>query len=246
MNASDDSNDKLTPKPAAHNPVDILIWAIIGIQVLVAVYGLVVLPDTPVPIHWGGNGQPNGYASKWLAMSLYPLMSIGIYVLLRGLLVAGPRLGERQNATANLKVAKTVLAGIMLFMLILQLATIAHVLGVVFDMSIVIMLAVSALFIFLGNYMGKLRRNFWMGIRTPWSLTNAVVWERVHRLGGWLFAGVGLIGIVCSFIPPLRLWGIVVPTIALAIFLYIYSYVCYRQQMRGEHDPLSPPFDGEN
>ena len=246
MNASDDSNDKLTPKPAPHNPVDILIWTIISIQVIVAIFGLMVLPDTPVPIHWGANGQPDGYASKWLAMPLHPLTSIALYVLLRVLLVAGPRLGARQNATANLKVAKTVLAGIMLFTLIIQLATIAHILGVAFDMPTVMMLAVSVLFIFLGNYMGKLRRNFWMGIRTPWSLTNEVVWERVHRLGGWLFVGVGLIGIVCSFIPLLRLWGIVVPLIALAIFLYIYSYVCYRQQMRGEHDPLSPPFDGEN
>jgi uncharacterized membrane protein len=200
MDASDGSRDKITPKPAFQGSVDILIWAIIAIQLIVAVYGLVVLPDT-VPIHWGANSQANGYGPKWVATFLYPLISIGIYVLIRVLMAAGPRLGGRQSTTANLKLTKIVVAGIMLFMLIIQLATIAQALGISFDMTMVIMLALSVLFIFLGNYMGKMRRNFWMGIRTPWTLTNAVVWERTHQLGGWLFVAVGLIGIVCSFIP---------------------------------------------
>jgi uncharacterized membrane protein len=245
MDTSNGSSDKIMPKPASQGSIDILIWAIIAIQIIIAVYGFAALPDT-VPIHWGANGQVDGYGPKWMGTFLYPLMSIGIYVLLRGLLAAGPRLGGRQSMTANLKVAKIVLASIILFMLIIQLVTIAQSLGVGFDMTIVVMLALSLLFIFLGNYMGKIQRNFWMGIRTPWTITNAVVWERTHRLGGWLFVAVGLIGILCSFIPSLRLWGILVPIIAVSIFLYIYSYVCYRQQVRGEHELHSPPFDSDN
>jgi uncharacterized membrane protein len=234
-----------SPSRSFQGSIDILIWAIIAIQIIIAVYGFAVLPDT-VPIHWGVNGQANGYGPKWVGTFLYPLMSIGIYVLIRVLLAAGPRLGGRQSTTANLKVARIVLAGIILFMLIIQLVTIAQSLGVGFDMTMVVMLALSLLFIFLGNYMGKIRRNFWMGIRTPWTITNAVVWERTHRLGGWLFVAVGLIGIPCSFIPSLRLWGILVPIIAVSIFLYIYSYVCHRQQMQGEHESLSSPFDSDN
>jgi len=221
--------------------IDILIWAIIAIQIIIAVYGFAVLPHT-VPIHWGANGQANGYGPKWMGTFLYPLMSIGIYMLVRVLLAAGPRLGGRQSTTANLKVARIVLAGIMVFMLIIQFVTMAQSLG--FDMTMVVMLALSLLFIFLGNYMGKIRRNFWMGIRTPWTITNAVVWERTHRLGGWLFVAVGLIGIPCSFIPSLRLWGILVPIIAVSIFLCLYSYVCYRRQMQEDPESLSPPFDG--
>ena len=206
MDASNGSSDKITPKRAFQGSIDILIWAIIAIQIVIAVYGFVVLPDI-VPIHWGANGQVDGYGPKWVGTFLHPLMSIGIYVLVRVLLAAGPRLGGRQSTTANLKIAKIVLVGIMLFMLIIQLVTIAQSLGVGFDMTMVVMLALSLLFIFLGNYMGKIQRNFWMGIRTPWTITNAVVWERTHRLGGWLFVAVGLIGILCSFIPSLRLGG---------------------------------------
>jgi uncharacterized membrane protein len=245
MNTSHDTGDKITPKAAFQGSIDMVIWAIIAIQVVVAVYGFAVLPDT-VPIHWGVNGQADGYGPKWMGTLLYPLFSIGIYVLIRALLAVGPRLGGRESTVANLQIGKLVLAGIMLFLLIIQLSTIAQSLGLAFDMSIVIMLALSVLFIFLGNYMGKMRRNFWMGIRTPWTLASSVVWERTHRLGGWLFVAVGLIGIPCSFIPSLRLWGILVPIIAVSIFLCLYSYLCYQQQMQSGHEPLSPPFDEDN
>lgn len=245
MSTSDDSRNKITPTRAFPSSIDILILAVIAIQVIVAVYGLAVLPDT-VPIHWGINGQADGYGSKWVGTILYPLLSVGIYALVRVLLVVSPRLGQQGDTLANLKLAKTILTGIILFMLIIQLVTIVESLGIGLDVSIVITLALSVLFIFLGNYMGKVRRNFWMGVRTPWSLSNAAVWERTNRMGGWLFVAVGLIGIPISFVPALRLWGILVPIIAATIFLYIYSYVCYRQQTQGDHDPLSPPFDSVN
>ena len=242
MSSTTDSGDKISPKPAFQVSLDLLIWAIIAIQIIVGIFGFIVLPDT-VPIHWGMNGQVNGYGPKWVNTFLLPLISIGIYVLIRGLIAAGPRLGGRQATAANLQVAKVIIAGIILFMLVLQLAIIAQSLGFGFDITTVVMLAVSVLFIFIGNYMGKMRRNFWMGIRTPWTLTNSVVWERTHRLGGWLFVAVGLIGIVCSFIPSLRLWGIVVPILVVCVFLYIYSYVIYQQETKGEEEPLSPPFN---
>lgn len=245
MNTSNDTRDKIAPKPAFRPSIDLLIWAIIAMQIIVAVYGFAVLPGT-VPIHWGINGQANGYGPKWMGTFLYPLISIGIYVLIYVLTAAGPRLGGRENTAANVQVRKIILTGIMLFLLIIQLSTLAQSMGVGFDMTMVIMLALSVLFIFLGNYMGKVRRNFWMGIRTPWTLASSSVWERTHRLGGWLFVAVGLIGIPCSFIPSLRLWGILVPIIVATIFLYVYSYVCYQQQVQGEHEPLSPPFDEDN
>ncbi len=244
MSSTVDGGDKITPKPAFQVTIDLLIWAIIAIQIIVGIFGFIVLPDT-VPIHWDINGQANGYGPKWVNTFLVPIISIGLYVLIRVLIAAGPRLGGRQATNANLQTARVITAGLILFMLVIQLALIAQSLGIGFDMTTIVLLAISALFIFIGNYMGKMRRNFWMGIRTPWTLTNTVVWERTHRLGGWLFVAVGLIGIVCSFIPELRLWGIVVPILAVCVFLYVYSYVIYRQETQGEDEPLSPPFNEE-
>jgi uncharacterized membrane protein len=245
MNASRDTGDKITPpRSALPGAIDLLIWAIIALQLLIAVYGFVTLPET-VPIHWGVNGQVNGYGPKWVGTFLYPLMSVGIYLLIRLLLVAGPRLGGREATTANLQITKLIIVGVLLLMLVIQLATLAQMKGMGFDMSLVVTLAMSVLFIFLGNYMGKVRRNFWVGIRTPWTISSEVVWERTHRVGSWLFVIIGLIGIPCSFVPILRLWGLLIPLLLVLVFLVFYSYICYQQQMQQDQEKLSPPFDDQ-
>lgn len=243
MNTTNDAREKIEPQPAFRPSADLLIWAIIAIQIMVAVYGFAVLSNI-VPIHWGINGQANGYGAKWLVTFFFPFISVGIYGLLRGLMAIGPRLGGAENTAANLPLLRIILTSITLFLLIVQLSALVQTLGAPFNTSMVVMLGLSVLYLFLGNYMGKIRRNFWIGIRTPWTLANEVVWARTHRLGGWLFVAVGLIGIPLSFIPVLRLWGVVVPLIAVLIILCVYSYVCYQQQVQGGYEPLSPPFDG--
>ncbi len=245
MGASDNSGEKITPKPAFQGSIDMVMWAIIAIQIIVGVYGFVVLPNT-VPIHWGLNGQPNGYGPKWVDTFLFPPISIGVYILVRVLIAAGPRLGGRESTAANLRVVKIILVGVMLFMLIIQLSTIALGLGFGFDITMIVTLALSVLFIFLGNYMGKLRRNFWAGIRTPWTLASDVVWERTHRFGGWLFVIGGLLGVIMSFIPVLRVWGFIVVVVAIVVILYAYSYIAYQRYTVEGHEPLSPPFDNSD
>jgi len=91
--------------------------------------------------------------------------------------------------------------------------------------------------------MGKLRRNFWAGIRTPWTLTSDVVWERTHRLGGWLFVLTGLLGVMMSFVPALRLWGLMAVLVIVVVVLVFYSFVIYQRFTIEGKEPLSPPFD---
>lgn len=85
--------------------------------------------------------------------------------------------------------------------------------------------------------MGKLRRNTWMGIKTPWTLADDRVWERTHRLAGWLFVVAGVSGIVVSFLPVfavLRITVVVGGMLLISIALYIYSYRIYRQIQRAK------------
>jgi uncharacterized membrane protein len=245
MEPSDHAGDKVTPKSSFFNGTTMLALLIIVVQVLVSAGTYPFLPPM-VPSHFDASGHVNGYLPKLVNAILLPGISIMLFLILRFATRIGPNLGYRNQHRANTQVVNLIMVGILLFMLVIQLLTTAYALGAQVDISLVLCLAVSVLFMFLGNYLGKLRRNFWAGIRTPWSLANAVVWERTHRLGGWLFVAVGLIGIPCSFIPSLRLWGILVLIIAVSIFLYIYSYVCYRQQTREGLESLSPPFDEDN
>ena len=242
MSLSNDMRDKIQPRPLFRNSPESLIWIIIGVQFLIGVCAFPFLPAV-VPIHWGANGQPNGYGSKWIDTLLFPLLSLGVYGLVRGLLAAGPRLSGRSGMAANARVSNVLLLAIVLFLLLVQCGVIATALGMNIGLNLIINLGVSVLLIFLGNFMGKIRRNFWMGIRTPWTLASEPVWERTHRVGGWVFVAIGLLGIPFSFIPLLRIWGVVALLILASIFLYVYSYICYRQQTSEGNEPASPPFD---
>jgi uncharacterized membrane protein len=100
--------------------------------------------------------------------------------------------------------------------------------------------------IVLGNFLGKIRRNFWLGIRTPWTLSSDIVWERTHRLGGWLFVASGLLGLPCSFWPSVGILGLVTMIVVSCLILFVYSYWCYQQQTtRQGREPLAPPFSDE-
>lgn len=245
MSLPNDTREKIGPAPFVRDPMNVLALAIVVLQILIAICAFPFLPDR-VPTHWNIAGEIDGYASKWLNTLMFPLVSVGLYLLLRFVATSSPRLGGRNTTAANTQLRTTLLVGILLFFLVLQLCVTAISLGLPIDISFVLNLAISLLFIVIGNFMGKLRRNFWMGIRTPWTLSSEVVWERTHRLGGWLFVAVGLIGIPCSFVPALRFW-MTVPLILLACaFLVIYSYVCYRQRTVDGREPLSPPFSQDD
>jgi uncharacterized membrane protein len=139
-----------------------------------------------------------------------------------------------------------ILVGLLLFFLVLQLTTIAIALHFPVDILFVMNLSLAALFILIGNYLGKLRRNFWACIRTPWTLANSTVWERTHRLGGWLFVGVGFLAIIVGFVPFLRMWGMLVLILLASAFLVVYSYVVYWHMEAGGGERLSPPFDQDS
>lgn len=244
MNASNNEREKIAPQAKTWSMPVVLMTTILVLQLIIAVTTYPFLPDQ-VPSHWNGAGQVNSYEPKLIGIGLFPLISFILLVILRGLVKMGPLL-TRDGEGSNRFFIDITLSGVMLLMLVMQLTVVAISLGVKLDLPFVICFVVSLFFIVLGNYMGKLRRNFWVGIRTPWTLASSVVWERTHRLGSWLFVAAGLVGILCSFIPSLRLGGLLVPIIVISIFLYIYSYICYRQQVQAGNEPLSPPFDGSN
>lgn len=245
MEPSDTTGDKVTPTSSFFNGTTILALLIIVVQVLISVGTYPFLPAM-VPSHFDAAGNVNGYMPKLVNAILFPGISIVLFLILRFVTQIGPNLGYRNQRRANMQVVNLIMVGILLFMLVIQLLTTAYALGAKVDISLVVCLAVSVLFIFLGNYLGKLRRNFWAGIRTPWTLASDVVWERTHRLGGWLFVLAGFIGLISSFFPSLRFVGLFVPIIVVVIVLTVYSYVCYQQQTREGREPLSPPFDGND
>jgi uncharacterized membrane protein len=223
-------------------PTQIFIASIIGAQLLIALLSYPFLPDI-VPTHWNAAGQVNGYGPKWMGTFLFPAFSLGIYILVHLLLRISPRLNAN-GQRANSEIVDRIVAGSFLVLLTAQLITLAQASHLPINVSFIMSLALSAMIIYMGNYMGKLRRNFWAGIRTPWTLVNETVWERTHRFGGWLFVVTGLQGIVLSFVPSVNMWGIVTLLLLDTVLLCVYSYLIYRRVEAGGNNPVSPPFNG--
>lgn len=141
---------------------------IVGVQILISLISYPFLPNQ-VPSHWNAAGQITSYMPKLLNAVLWPVLSIGIYALVIGLVLAGPKLGRANQRTA-VSFTERILVSVLLLLLGIQLLIVAAALKLPVDTTFVITLLVSLLFIFIGNFLGKLRRNFWAGIRTPWTL----------------------------------------------------------------------------
>ena len=243
VNPIDNDHDKVTPNRRSYSPATLFATLILVAQVLISIGTYPFLPDT-IASHFDAAGHVNGTSPKWVIAVLFPAISIGIYVLVRVLMAASPRLGYQNQRRANQEVVNVILVGVLLLELIIQLIIIGLALGMRIDIAFVVSLAVSLLFIFIGNYLGRLRRNFWAGIRTPWTLASDTVWERTHRLGGWLFVVGGFLGVIMSFVPLLRPWGFLALILLIVMVLFVYSYIEYSRLTVDGREPLSSPFEG--
>ncbi len=241
MDSQNSPMDHSSPSP--YRTITIIAMLIIGAQILLSLLSYPFLPAV-VPTHWNINGQANSYAPKWLNAVLFPLISLAIFGLLRFLLALGPNLNlNSEGKRANLQIVNIIIVWLLLFFLVIHAVVTTISFGVPVDITFVMNISLAVLMILLGNYLGKLRRNFWAGIRTPWTLASETVWERTHRLGGWLFVAAGLFALVTSFVPVLRFWGSVGALSLVAVVLVIYSYIVYQRLETNDRESLSPPFD---
>jgi uncharacterized membrane protein len=182
------------------------------------------LPDA-VPSHWNIQGEVDGYLSKPWGVIILPLSAILVFVVMRLIPVISPK-GYRTESFANVvHIFQVAMVGFMSIVAILVLLAASGV-NVPMNESIFAMLGV--MFMVIGNYLGKTRKNFFLGIRTPWTLASDEVWGRTHRLAGRLFILQGLIMLsgVLFEIPIAVLIGMVGVIVVVPV---VYSYVVYRR-----------------
>ncbi|MGE3857790.1 MAG: SdpI family protein [Dehalococcoidia bacterium] len=146
----------------------------------------------PIPTHWNIRGEVDGYGGRFEGLLLVPLIAAGLYVMLLVLPRIDPGRANYASFAGPYAVLRYALTVMMAGMHGLLLAT---ALGYPVDMGRWIPVGVGALLVLLGNILGKVRPNYFVGIRTPWTLASARSWEKTHRLGGRLFVlgGAGMI-----------------------------------------------------
>ena len=146
-------------------------------------------PDR-IPVHWNWRGEVDRYGGRVEGLLAMPLLALGLYLLFRLL----PRIDPgRANYPAFAGVYHTIRISVVVLMAVLYALIHLWMRGLTFDMGMTIGLFVGALLIVIGGLLGKIRPNWFMGIRTPWTLTSKNAWIRAHRLGGWVFVVAGIL-----------------------------------------------------
>jgi len=182
---------------------------------------------TRVPTHWGLNGQVDSWGSRGTGAFLLPALIIVIYFLFALLPKIDPRKDRYVEFAKTYSIFKT---AIMTVLLAVYIATGLNVLGYPVSISFWIPFVIGLLFVVLGNYFGKLRNNYFVGIRTPWTLSNEEVWNRTHRFGGKMFILGGIIMMLSGFVPTqFRMPIFIVSICAIVILPIFYSYIEFKR-----------------
>ncbi|MEK4716714.1 MULTISPECIES: SdpI family protein [Priestia] len=203
----------------------------LSITLLTLVAWIIALPHLPatMPIHWGANGEADGFATKINAM----ILTVGIMVLIYFIIAFVPRIDPRkENYKYFSKTYNILLNAVLLLFFFVNMSTILQGLGYNVPMSYIAPIMAGLVFIIIGNYLQRVRSNYFMGIRTPWTLSNENVWKKTHRLSGKIFFIGGLLILISAFLPDgyksVIMWGSIVLCVAIP---YLYSYLAYKKEM---------------
>jgi uncharacterized membrane protein len=188
------------------------------------------LPD-PMASHWNVHDQVDGYMSKFWGVFLMPLITLGMMVLFFIIPSIDPL---KANIAQFREVFNLFIALIVAFMLYIYILSLRWNLGDMdFNMSQAMLPAMGILFFFLGYMLRKAKRNFFIGIRTPWTLSSDRVWEETHRLGSVLFMISGALVFLGSlFGGMLAFWFLFVPLIGSTLVTLVYSYILYQREVK--------------
>jgi len=203
---------------------ELVIILIILSSFVLGFYFYPYMPDL-VASHWNVRGQVDGYISKFWGLFLMPLLSLGLFLLF--LLI--PKIDPlKENIEKFRRYFDWFIVLVMFFLFYLYLLTIFWNLGFRFNLIQLLIPSFCLLYYYAGILIENAKRNWFIGIRTPWTLSNDKVWDKTHRLGGKLFklsAGAAFLGI---FLQNLAIYFVVIPIILTSIYLFIYSYLEYR------------------
>jgi uncharacterized membrane protein len=200
------------------------------VALIAGLASLLVYPRLPprVPMHWNVSGQPDGYSSRLVAAVMLPLLILG----LRGLFEVLPRIDPRGESYRKFAGTYSLLVnGLLVFTGVLHLAVLGYALGAPVRMDRVAAAGLGVLLIVIGNYITRVQPNWFVGIRTPWTLSSERVWHRTHRVGGWIFVAGGLLIVLTVFVPAGAALPILIGTVAMVVIVpTVLSYLWWKRE----------------
>jgi uncharacterized membrane protein len=182
-------------------------------------------PSMPeqVPTHWNIQGEVDDYSHKAVATLIMPLLPLGIYLLM----TITPKIDPKKENYTKFGVSyeKIRLATVLIMVGVVTMSLMAG-LGYQVNISLILRIVLPIFIIYLGNYMGKIKHNYMVGFKTPWTLANEEVWKKTHRLGSKLMVAGGLVALLGIFTTPkvgfiIMMAGLLIPSIITMVYSYL-------------------------
>lgn len=204
---------------------------ILGVILLSFVVGIYFYPQMPerMASHWNIQGQVDGHMLKFWAVFFIPLILVGVGLFF----FAIPRIDPLK---ANIEKFRKYYDGFIILFFIFMLSIYSQVilwnLGIKISPNVIIPIGLGLLFFYVGILCENTKRNWFIGIRTPWTLSSEIVWEKTHKIGGKLFKIAGLIALVGVFFQSYVLFFILAPVILVVAYTIVYSYFEYQKETK--------------
>ena len=201
---------------------------LIAISIIIGAYAYPMLPSS-VASHWGLSGEVNGYMPAFWATFLMPALSVVLFLVFLAIPLVDPL---SENIKAFMKDYLRFVFIVILFLTLVQVQMLLWNLGTQISFNITLPVLLGLLFFYMGHLLGKVKRNWFIGIRTPWTLSSDEVWDKTHKLGGALFKAAGVLSILSVFLPIGGILLVVAMIIAIAITVVVYSYFVFRDMKK--------------
>ncbi|MFA5857328.1 MAG: SdpI family protein [Candidatus Pacearchaeota archaeon] len=192
---------------------------------LISIFAYSYLPDRMVS-HWNAKGNPDDTLTKFWGAFLLPIVSLSLFFLFVFLIRIDPL---KKNIQKFMGYYEGFILILILFLFYLYSLMTLWNLGYKFNMNIMMLVSLSALMGYIGFFLPKLKRNWFIGIRTPWTLSNDKVWHKTHLLGGYLFEVCAIIIFIGIFFETYAFYFIILPILLTAIILMVYSYIVFKK-----------------
>lgn len=205
--------------------------AITGLVLLSFILSIYFYPQVPdqMATHWDSQGEVNGYMSKFWGSFFMPLLITGLVILF----LVIPKIDPRKE---NIEMFRKHYEGFRLVLIIFLVLVHLHILlwntGTQISPNAVIPLGIGLLFYYAGVLTENAEQNWFIGIRTPWTLSSENVWKRTNCLGGKLFRIAGITAFSGVFFPEYAIYFILVPAVIVVVITVVYSYLEYKKELK--------------